>query len=196
MNGVVNRTTRAFSPRSRRGAGLRTRRRGLGLLEVVIAMAILAASIAIIAELVRAGRRGAVDARDYTTAQLLCENKMAEIIAGIEPAEAVARATLPQNPATLPQNSEWLYTVEIREIEYGRSEDQNKGIKEVTVLVEKKLPQNTVTVGQPSRQPPRYRLIRWMIDPDYEAEMADAAATAQETLNGTGDDTTTEASSP
>lgn len=139
----------------------RKSRRGFSLLEVVISLAILAASIAITSELIRVGRRGAVDARDFTTAQLLCENKMAEITAGIQPPDPVNRTTLIEDP-------NWLYSVAI-----GQTEQE--GLLAVEILVEKNLPQTTVT----DRRPLSYRLVRWMIDPQVEAELLVAAEEEQ-----------------
>lgn len=137
-------------------------RRGLSLLEVVLALAILAASIAITSELVRVGSRGAVDARDLTTAQLLCENKMAEITAGIQPPDPVSRATLLEDP-------EWLYSIAI-----GQTEQE--GMLAVEIMLEKNIPRNTTTV----RRPLSYRLVRWMIDPEVELELMELEAEQQE----------------
>ena len=57
-------------------------RQGLSLMEVIIALAILGLALAAIGELIRVGARNAEVSRKRTTAQLLCENKLAEIKAG------------------------------------------------------------------------------------------------------------------
>ena len=53
-------------------------RRGLSLLEVMLAIAILGGSIAVIGELIRVGTISAAKTRDLTTAQILCESTLAE----------------------------------------------------------------------------------------------------------------------
>ena len=58
-------------------------RKGLTLLEVLLALAILGGALAVIGELSRIAARNAEQARDLSTAQRLCENKMAEIAAEI-----------------------------------------------------------------------------------------------------------------
>ena len=55
------------------------RRRGLSLLEVILAIAILGGAIAAIGELVRLGVRSASYAKQPTQAHLLCDTRMAEI---------------------------------------------------------------------------------------------------------------------
>jgi prepilin-type N-terminal cleavage/methylation domain-containing protein len=64
-------------------SGRRRRNAGLSLLEVILAIAILGGCIAVIGELVRLGARQAEEARELTTAQLLCESKLEEIAAGV-----------------------------------------------------------------------------------------------------------------
>ncbi|MCH5374492.1 MAG: type II secretion system GspH family protein, partial [Planctomycetes bacterium] len=60
-------------------------RRGLSLLEVILAVAILGLGLAIIGELIRNGTRQAEEVRFLTAAQLLCESKLEEVAAGVVP---------------------------------------------------------------------------------------------------------------
>ena len=53
----------------------RIHRRGLSLLEVIIALAILGLGLATIGELIRIGTDSAKRARQQTTAQLLCQGR-------------------------------------------------------------------------------------------------------------------------
>ena len=57
-------------------------RRGLSLLEVVLAIAILGMSLATIGQLIRIGARNAVMARDLATAQMYAESTLADVAAG------------------------------------------------------------------------------------------------------------------
>ncbi|MBI1900683.1 MAG: hypothetical protein HYS13_06175 [Planctomycetia bacterium] len=121
------------------------KRRGLSLLEVTLALAILGASIAVIVEMVRLGGRSALEARDLTTAQLYAESKMAEIAAQIEPMQSVG-----QTP--LDEEQEWLYSVEAVPAE-------QEGLQIVTVTVQKNV---ETTVAAPLS----YTLTRWILDPN------------------------------
>ena len=72
----------------------RQRARGLSLIEVVLAMAIMAAAMVMLSQLVTLGLRAAGEARDVTRGQLLAESIMSEIAAGITPAESVNRPAI------------------------------------------------------------------------------------------------------
>ena len=121
------------------------KRRGLSLLEVTLALAILGASIAVIVEMVGMGTRSALEARDLTTAQLYAESKMAEISAQIEPMQSVSLTPLDEE-------QEWVYSVEAVPAE-------TQGLQIVTVTVQK-------NVETTSRAPLSYTLTRWILDPD------------------------------
>ncbi len=60
-------------------------RRGLSLLEVLVAMAILVSSVAVIGQLVRQSNDMARSAKNRSLAALRCQSKMAEIISGAQP---------------------------------------------------------------------------------------------------------------
>ena len=133
---------------------------GFSLLEVVLALAILAGSIATLGEVARRSLRNAQIARDSTQAQLLCESKMAEITAGI---------TLPDTVTDVPFESlgsesgingimgddkvVWLYSISLE------STDE-PGIATVCVTVTQDLPEN-------KRIKP-FSLVRWIPDPGME----------------------------
>ena len=56
--------------------------RGLSLLEVILAIAILGGSLATIGQLIRIGARNAAEARDLTMAQLYAESQMNRLSSG------------------------------------------------------------------------------------------------------------------
>src|SRR6267142_4684050 len=68
------------------------RRRGLSLLEVILAIAILGGSLATIGQLIRIGARNAAEARDLTMAQLYAESEMNRLATGIDPLDTVKDA--------------------------------------------------------------------------------------------------------
>ena len=62
-------------------------RRGFSLLEVLLASSILLGCVIVLGHLAYLGRRNARAALDSSTAQILCESKMGELLAGIAPLE-------------------------------------------------------------------------------------------------------------
>jgi type II secretion system protein I len=137
--------------------------RGLSLLEVILALAILGLAMATIGELMRIGSRNAESARDLTTAQILCETKMAELVTGLTPPVATSLAPM----ADVASGEEWLYSVETQPL-------GQDGLLAVRVEVQ----QNPEVFTRPAR----FSLIRWMIDPNMTATLGtDASSTTSST---------------
>jgi prepilin-type N-terminal cleavage/methylation domain-containing protein len=144
-----------FSPRPRlapRGARARrsarstrpARRRGLTLLETILAIAILGGAIAAVGESIRLGSQAASDARDYAMGQLLCEAKLTELASGLQPLMPVVRTPMEVAP-------DWLYTVEIQPVD-------QQTLLAIFVTVER----DPVF----SARPLTVTLTRWLLDPD------------------------------
>jgi type II secretion system protein I len=132
-------------------------RAGMTLLEVILAIAILGGSLAILGELVRIGTRSAHAARVNSTAQLLADSMVAEIAAGI---------TSPESTEGVVENYggfRWSYVVQVEQVD-------QQGLLAVSVTVRENL--------DASQQPVSYTLVRWMIDPETEYELESAAAQA------------------
>lgn len=148
----------------RRATGLRAGgREGFSLLEIILALAILAGAIAVLGEVSRIGLENAGIARDLSHAQLLCESKLAEILAGYEPPET--QQSVPFETAVDSSESDWLYSVEVTPME-------EEGLLKVRVTVSKNLPAE--------KQPAEFSLVQWMVDPATES----AELTTEE--SGTG----------
>jgi prepilin-type N-terminal cleavage/methylation domain-containing protein len=136
------------SPNARRelSRAFRPPHRGLSLLEVILAIAILAGAMVVLGQLVRIGTRASQGARDLTQAQLRCESIMAEILAGAAEPEPVTRAEVPDDP-------DWLYSI-------GLEATDQEGLVLLRVTVEQNLP---------GRKRPRgFSLVRWISDPGIE----------------------------
>jgi general secretion pathway protein I len=131
-------------------SGRRRRNAGLSLLEVILAIAILGGCIAVIGELVRLGARQAEEARELTTAQLLCESKLEEIAAGVYAPESVGNVPFETDPR-------WSYSIEV-----GSLDTQN--LIQVTVSAQQ--------IDGSRLIPLSFSLTRWMLDPTLEAELA------------------------
>jgi len=148
----------------------RRRHRGLSLLEVILAIAILGGALAVIGQLIRIGARSAAAARDLTAAQLYCESALNEVAAGV--IEPVAASDMPCD-----ETGEWMYSVAVEPVDDG-------GLLSVTVTVTQS-PDFAV-------RPVTFSLTRWLIDPavvqaaeEQEAAMEAEAAAAQQAATET-----------
>lgn len=132
----------------------RCMRRGLSLLESMLAIAILGGAIAVIGESVRLGTQAATDARELTTAQLVCESTLAELTAGLRP----LTATTAQPCETAP---DWRYSVVIQQ-------GTQPGIVLLAVTVERD--------PAYAARPVAITLYRWLLDPELAAQLESEAA--------------------
>ena len=139
-------------------------RRGFSLLEVILALAILAGALAVLGEITRQSLRNADYARDVTRAELLCESKLAEILTGASTTDPVQNAVL----ETDEDNRNWLYSVSTEAVD-------DLGLLAVTV---------SVTYDSSSGTPPPAAAItRWMIDPNMTLS---AGTSSGSSTSGTG----------
>ncbi len=126
------------------------------MLEVILALTILAGSLAVLGEVSRLALRNAVGARDLARAQLLAESKLAEIEAGIGDSSATGQVENQQfDPSTESlDRSEpaWLYSIS------SGPTDEN-GLVSVRVTVTRDMPA--------SQHPVKFTLVRWLPDPNY-----------------------------
>lgn len=140
-------------------------RSGLSLLEVMLALAILGLALAAIGELMRIGARNAELSRDLTTAQMLCETKMNEVVMGMLPALGTAPTPIPE----MGNGNEWLYSIETQQVAL-------QGLLAVRVTVQ----QNSEVFSRPAT----FSLMRWMIDPSTQST---TTGSSTDTSSSTGD---------
>lgn len=120
--------------------------RGLSLLEVILAIAILGTAMAVIGQLMNLGYRSAVEARLRTDAGLLCDTKMAELVAGVLEVKSSSGQAIAEAPG-------WVYSIDIQS-------GSQLGLLAATV-----------TVSQDSNQsadPISMSIVRFLPDPDYD----------------------------
>jgi general secretion pathway protein I len=133
------------------------RRRGFSLLEVILAIAILAGAMVMLGDLLRIAGRHATATSELTRAQLHCQSIISQIAAGILPPESVQGAPMETDP-------NWTYSIDVQTL-------QLEGLLSVQVTVAQNI--------DARQQPLSATLTRWMIDPDLalleEAEQAEAA---------------------
>ncbi len=125
---------------SRRGEQRKTRG-GFTLLEVILALVILGAGLAMLGEVTQLASRHAVDARAETQAQSLAESVMDQIVAG-----AIEKENVSRQPLEVDDTTPWLYSITV-----GTS--NVVGIEPVEVVVEQDL--------EDRFNPAKFRLLRW-----------------------------------
>lgn len=123
-------------------------RRGLSLLEVILSIAILGASMVVIGHLYNLGFRAARQAQFRSEANLLVDSIMAELAAGVLPVESTGSTEIPTAP-------NWQYAIEVEA-------SPQPGLFLVTVVV-KRVPESDIMPGGLS-------IVRFVPDPDYEPE--------------------------
>ncbi len=153
------------SRRAVRVRRVRARQTAMTLLEVILAIAILGGSLAVLGELVRAGSRAARHAKMLSIAQLLADSLTAEVCIG---------GTTPESTEGVVDDyggSSWSYSLQVEQVE-------QQGLLAVMVTVHE-----NVDLAQ---QPISYSLVRWMIDPQTELDMENAAAEAEAAAGSSG----------
>ncbi len=141
------------------------------MLEVILALAILAGALAALGEVLRLSGVNANAAADLSRAQLLAASKMSEIKSGV-----IELSVANRSPFELETTPRWVYSIDW---EPTIEED----IIAVRVTVEQDLPAE--------KQPIQYSLVRWMIDPDVQL-----AAASESTSAATSDSATSGSTAP
>jgi type II secretory pathway pseudopilin PulG len=122
-------------------------RSAFSLLEIILALAILAGSLAALGEVMRLADQNSALTRDESEAQIMASSVMDELISGAR--QLVAANQAPFNYDTEPP---WLYSIALEQTGYNE-------LVAVRVLVEQDV--------DPRLQPARFELIRWLPNPDY-----------------------------
>lgn len=133
--------------------------RGVSLLEVILALVILGMAIASLGELTRLGLRYARVACDKSQAALLCESRMAEILAAGTLPETIQSEEV-EDPSD-PTGPVWLCSVAVE------STDQ-EGLVAVRVTLIQDLPLE--------KRPVEFSLVRWMVDPTSSLATEDTSS--------------------
>ena len=125
------------------------------MLEVILALTILAGAMAVLGQLIQIGMTHARQAEDMTQAVILCESIMAEIVCG-------ARTPTAEFESPCDDDPNFLFSVT------ADASDQ-VGLLNVQVIV----------IRDPSTavQPVSCELVRLMADPDYVASLSESTAT-------------------
>ena len=152
---------------------------GMTLLEVILALAILGGSVVVVGEMARFAFQNARTARDVVQAELLAESIMAKVQLGIIPMESAFEVPVSlqttnlldtvQDTHAVSQDSVadilWLYSLDIADIDtvYDLEDNEIGYLVEIAVTVRRNLPRE--------RQPVVCRFVRWIaLDPIVEEE--------------------------
>ncbi len=108
-------------------------RRGLSLLEVIVALAIFLVSLVAISQLVEQGANMAVEMDERSYASMLAQSKLAELVAGSEPLTG-------HGDASIDGETDWFWSLTA-------DADSIPGLFKVVVTVHKDTPRGKVEVA-------------------------------------------------
>ena len=129
------------------------RRGGFSLLEVLMATSILLGSIIVLNQLAGIGRRNAVAAEDLSTAQLLCQTKLNEILAGASPLD-------PVDGEPITGADGWVYSLDLQPVESPAAQIGRVRLTRLNLTVSRETPQR--------ERGARFTLVRWVTDTGRE----------------------------
>ena len=141
-------------------------RRGLSLLEVVLALTILAVAAALLAQITKQATDNGLMAQKLSTAQMLCESKMSEVLAGAIPLTSTSWAEITDSG----RKGSWYYQIQTVTA-------QRPNMIGVRLSV-------TDAPDATTYNPELFFIVRWMIDPSLGLDTlpaADASATGSST---------------
>jgi type II secretion system protein I len=131
---------------------------GFTLLEIILALAILAGSLAALGEVMRLADQNATMTRDESQAQILASSVMDELVAGARQLVAIDRGQF-----DFVTDPPWVYSVLIESTAF-------QELVAVRVLVEQDV--------DPRLQPAQFELVRWLPNPDYIPPTASTSSTS------------------
>lgn len=151
----MNSTGMTFRPdRGRRRTG--PRRRGMSLIEIMLATAMLLSSVMVLSRMAFLAQKHAHGAEDRSLSQTYCQNIMEEIRAGARPLQNVAPERL--------EDDVWIYMVKVEPVD-------EADLTAVAVTVDR--------LDDPESTPPKedemrgYRLVRWLRGKETETASQD-----------------------
>ena len=145
------------------------KRRGFSLLEILLALAILGGSLAILSRIVDIGISAAREGRDLAIARMICQGKLSEVLLNSRTSSSSSSTAgfTPQSQPLTPVDSFDSQSMTSFEFSVEVQPGQLAGILLIRVLVEAQNPDG----GEPLA---RFSLVRWMIDPALGLEELEA----------------------
>ena len=133
------------------------RRSAFTLFEVIIALAILLGAMTVLGELVRGGLISARRTRDLSRATLICEAKVAQVVAGIQAPDPISGIAVEDD-----YSGEWVYSIEV-------SQTTSPELLAVRVTVER--------TPSADRSPVACSLVRWIKLPSAATSTSSSSTT-------------------
>lgn len=123
-------------------------RDGFSLLEVLMATSILLGSVIVLNQLAGIGRKNALAAQDLSTAQMLCESRLNEILAGTTAVEEVEEEPLSNAPG-------WVFSLSLEPVDRANGSDEPKLLGLHLSVSRAELERQNAS---------RFTLVRWIAD--------------------------------
>ncbi|MFI4875487.1 MAG: hypothetical protein ACIALR_09125 [Blastopirellula sp. JB062] len=160
-----------MKPTLRRHCG----KKGFSLLEVVLAFAILAGSLAVLGQLVNIGYRNAREAEGLTESQMICQTIMEEIVVGVrlpDPVQDIPVNMLSETEVAVPAHTaQWAYSIDSEPA-------MMEGLLAVRVSVRRI---NAISLADADQ----FQLVRWIPDPELESiELPETSDSSADSLSG------------
>jgi Tfp pilus assembly protein PilV len=155
MSGTDRRALIVNSLLAFRNVTIKANRNGFSLLEVLLATSVLLGCAIVLGHLAHIGRSRARVAEDLSTAEVLCETKMAELLAGAVPMASVQEEPLEDRPG-------WVVSIET-------APTLHAGLTAVQVTVAEEV--------VPPAKPRQFSLVRWVRTPRPAAAETQATET-------------------
>lgn len=133
------------------------RRNGFSLMEVILSIAVLFASTIALAQLASLGRRHANRAEELTTAQVLCQNTMNEVVTGMTPLINATDLPIYESPG-------WAYSVEVQPSNWNGLVAVKVSVAEVPLETDSlsNSPSSELATDNSVETRPSYSLVRWL----------------------------------
>jgi prepilin-type N-terminal cleavage/methylation domain-containing protein len=160
---TVARSVRASGVRPQASVYALSATRAFTLIEVILALVVLGAALAIFGEVMHVANRSAAAARAHTQAELLASSLMDEILAGV-----VDDSPATRQPLNVVDDAAWVYSVTL-------GTTNIRGVVPLEVVVEQDL--------EPQLNPVKFRLVRWVSTLEASSESDDQSGSGQQ---GTG----------
>ena len=141
-------------------------RAGLSLLEVVLALSILAVSAALLTQITKQATDNGLMAKKLSTAQMLCESKMSEVLAGAIPLTSSSWTQITDSG----RRGSWYY-----KIQTSTAERPNMFGVRLSVTDQ---PDST------TYNPELFYIVRWMIDPSLGLDTPPTSTTGTSSGGG------------
>lgn len=146
----------------------RAPRSGFSLLEILLAIAILGGSLAVLSSIAVTGASAASEAADLAVARMLCETKMNELLLNSE-IVPLPVPLIPVEPDSVPDSvglARFQYSIEVQPAPL-------QGLLAIRVTV------STEELNNNDQPHVQYSLIRWMVDPALGLEQLERDAKAE-----------------